>query len=863
MLRLVTHYSAAKLPTPSNPIRPNQTGSNQISPHRESKTTFRRVSGLGTKQALPSKLVEICVSSLAVCFISAYADSTGYWPGGLPTLTWLETQTQQTDLTFSISHSGVGVTMPVASLTVNTKLSPLLSGSGIAWNNPLNWDSLALPVIYVQNVKKVFLNGDEITISGSGEVGSALYDGLSGIVNGGPTETSVDIPVATLQLPATPLGVSFDLGVEVKFNVTIDGNRGVNLNQDATIESLSVQSGSALDIQANRTLTLKQNSTNSGIIEFADGGFVTGDGVNTGMVYNTGTLRKSSGGGEGGIGVGGRLFNSGTVEVSSGMLVFANFVQTAGTTDLKGGSLAFSSAAQILGGELIGSGTIGGSIINSAGQLRPGHSVGTLSISGDLTLLGNSLLLMELAGTNDWLYDQIVLGGVLNFGGALTVSLLDGFTPSAGNIFDLFDFTSSSGFFASTNLPSLPAGLVWDTSLLYTSGEIEAEQTPVLLAAASRKTHGGAGTFDLNLNLNPAANPTVEPRRNGPTQVLFTFNKEMMPADGTLDATEFVLTNATFVSASIVSSNLTLNLTNVVDQSLVTVVMNGISDLAGNPLSGDRDVVFGALYRDVNGSRTVDVVDFQQTKWRLGQTANSTNYWFDINCSGKIDVVDLQRIKWGFGNTLPGWPPPGGEGSQIAEGASGMVGGTLSAPLGESSQVGDVTQTFLSALLLVGTDTMNGLGSPFYDVAAAASMGGTDKSVCPTTLGEALGAARLEWRTNGDQVWVPTMEDGEWAAVRGRIEDYEVTWLETTVTGPGTITFQWKVSSELNADFLTFSIDGTDQPGRISGEVDWQSPTFSIPTGTHLLRWTYAKNRDKSAGLDSGWVCAVRFNAGP
>jgi hypothetical protein len=90
-----------------------------------------------------------------------------------------------------------------------------------------------------------------------------------------------------------------------------------------------------------------------------------------------------------------------------------------------------------------------------------------------------------------------------------------------------------------------------------------------------------------------------------------------------------------------------------------------------------------------------------------------------------------------------------------------------------------------------------------------------------------------------------------------------VSWIETTVEGPGTITFQWKVSSELGGDFLTFSIDGVDQPGRISGEVDWQALTFSIPSGTHLLRWTYAKNRDQAVGLDAGWLRRVNYQRMP
>ncbi|MBM3890585.1 MAG: hypothetical protein FJ388_15845, partial [Verrucomicrobia bacterium] len=359
------------------------------------------------------------------------------------------------------------------------------------------------------------------------------------------------------------------------------------------------------------------------------------------------------------------------------------------------------------------------------------------------------------------------------------------------------------------------------------------EARPLILTrAVSRKTHGAAGTFDLNLNLDPPASPTVEPRQGGPTWLVFTFSTNIMAADGTISANEFTLTNAAYSSASISASNLTLNLASVLDQQWVTVVLNGISDVAGNALSGDRDVVAGALYGDVNGSRRVDVVDFQQTKWRLGQTANSTNFWFDVNCSGRIDVVDLQRIKWGFGYTLAAWPPAFAPGSQMAAGASGV-----SSP---------------SSLQYSTTPSLQ----PSSTAASGAELTGW-------LLGEAVGSPGLKWSSNGDEVWAPTMKEGEWAAVSGRIEDYEVSWIETAVTGPGTMTFQWKVSSEFNADFLKFSIDGADQPSRISGEVDWSPMTFSIPTGRHLLRWTYGKNGQKAAGLDGGWLRKVVFQATP
>ncbi|MFZ2640182.1 MAG: dockerin type I domain-containing protein, partial [Verrucomicrobiia bacterium] len=511
----------------------------------------------------------------------------------------------------------------------------------------------------------------------------------------------------------------------------------------------------------------------------------------------------------------------------------------------------------------------------------------------DLTLLTNSLLAMELAGTNNGLYDQINVSGALAFDGTLTLSLLDGFTVSAGNRFDIFDFSSSSGAFSLTNLPDLAALMYWDTSALYSSGEIEAdwmtgslqvtlapaaavsagaqwqvdggawqnsgdmvsdlvigdhtlafktvagwatptnqvvqvdfgettvtsgtyeELMPVLLAAASRKTHSAAGAINQTLNLNPAVNPTVEPRKNGPTQLLFTFNKEMMAVDGTLDVSEFTLTNATYVSASILSSNLTLNLTNAVDQSKVTVVLNGLGDLTGNALLGTNAVRIRSLYGDVNQSGTVNIADMQVIKFKLASAVSATNFLYDINLSGVINIADMQVAKTMLSHTVPL--------NSVDTGANSLV-------------------TLLSTALSATVDT----------------------AVSSVTLGEALGAPELLWNTDGDAVWTTTMAlDGSLMAWSGSIGHLNVSWVETTVTGPGTLSFQWKVSSEADADYLTFSIDGVDQPGRLSGEVDWQTLTFSIPSGTHRLTWTYAKNRANAAGLDAGWLRRVSYQRNP
>ena len=128
------------------------------------------------------------------------------------------------------------------------------------------------------------------------------------------------------------------------------------------------------------------------------------------------------------------------------------------------------------------------------------------------------------------------------------------------------------------------------------------------------------------------------------------------------------------------------------------------------------------------------------------------------------------------------------------------------------------------------------------------------------TLGQALGATNLTWSTDGDAPWTATIaEDGSQAAWSGSIGNLNVSWVETTVTGPGTLSFDWMVSSELNGDYLTFSIDGVEQPGRISGEAGWQTLTFNIPAGTYRLTWTYSKNGATASGLDAGWLRRVVY----
>jgi hypothetical protein len=103
--------------------------------------------------------------------------------------------------------------------------------------------------------------------------------------------------------------------------------------------------------------------------------------------------------------------------------------------------------------------------------LSPGNSPATVRFGGNVKLTSNATLNTELGGTTAGAqYDQMHVAGQLALGGALNVVLYNGFTPAAGNSFDILDWGSLSGTFSSIALPTLGGGLAWNTSQLYTSG---------------------------------------------------------------------------------------------------------------------------------------------------------------------------------------------------------------------------------------------------------------------------------------------------------------------------------------------------------------------------------------------------------
>jgi hypothetical protein len=123
----------------------------------------------------------------------------------------------------------------------------------------------------------------------------------------------------------------------------------------------------------------------------------------------------------------------------------------------------------------------------------------------------------------------------------------------------------------------------------------------------------------------------------------------------------------------------------------------------------------------------------------------------------------------------------------------------------------------------------------------------------------------LSFTTGGGADWLSQTTAfyyDEDAAESGDISDDQESWMQTIVSGAGTVSFYWKVSSEGGYDYLEFYIDGVLQ-GRISGSVDWHQMKYAIPSlGLHTLEWRYVKDGSVSEKDDCGWVDQLEWDGG-
>ena len=170
---------------------------------------------------------------------------------------------------------------------------------------------------------------------------------------------------------------------------------------------------------------------------------------------------------------------------------------------------------------------------------------------------------------------------------------------------------------------------------------------PFALSAVSRKAHGGAGSFDVDLPL--LGTPGVECRTGGATndyEIVFTFG----------GAVTFNSASVTSGMGSVSSSSgggtntVTVSLTGVTNAQRITVTLSGVNN---GTTTGDVSVQMGVLIGDTSGNGTVSASDIGQTKTQSGQVVNTSNFRTDVNASGTINASDIGQVKAQSGTSLP------------------------------------------------------------------------------------------------------------------------------------------------------------------------------------------------------------------
>ena len=188
-------------------------------------------------------------------------------------------------------------------------------------------------------------------------------------------------------------------------------------------------------------------------------------------------------------------------------------------------------------------------------------------------------------------------------------------------------------------------------SIFWTNSPTYVTATSLLpLQAASRKTHSGAGTFDINMPISGAKG--IEPRTGGASgnhQIMFTFanNVSLLSASVTPGQSGA----ARLAGAPIVNGKrITLNLTGVTNQQVLTVNLTGISD---GLVSSDVAIPIGILAGDTNADRLVNARDVSRTKSASGKLVSRTNFTIDVNLDGLINLDDTNFVKSFSGTSLP------------------------------------------------------------------------------------------------------------------------------------------------------------------------------------------------------------------
>ncbi|HCY80694.1 MAG TPA: hypothetical protein DHV22_03345, partial [Xanthomarina gelatinilytica] len=397
--------------------------------------------------------------------------------------------------------------------------------------------------------------------------GNATIDWTSGALVGGGTlinNSTIDVLVGNVFIQEISLLTNNSL-------IQFTGTGNIYIGEDSELRNSTI---GLVDFQAN----------GSGISP-------SGNGIN--LLNNQGLVKNTSGGN---VTISAETENSGTIEATSGVM-----------------SISTSLNNQI-GGRLSGVGTINlPSIANltNDGNVSPGLSPGTLTLSGNYLSSSNSVLEMELNGfTPDTQHDVLAISGTnVIFEGMVDVTL--GFQPSIG---DTFTIATVSGTIATGNLVS-PIYAEYDC-LQYTFDVSYPNNDSVLLTVSDEAdVHNPVViTQDITLTLDATGNASITTNDidNGSTD---NCGIDTMSLDMATFTCNNLGANTVTLTVTDVNGNVANNtaIVTVVDNILPLVVTQDLTvqlDALGNASITAAQVDNGSSDNCSIASLDLDVTDF-------------------------------------------------------------------------------------------------------------------------------------------------------------------------------------------------------------------------------------------------------------
>jgi hypothetical protein len=359
-----------------------------------------------------------------------------------------------------------------------------------------------------------------------------------------------------------------------------------------------------------------------------------------------------------------------------------NGVAGSATLTVVNSTLSGNSASQFGGGGIDNDTSDGGSAVTVANSTLSDNFGGAGIVSFGLMTVGNTILKTDASVSN------IDSGSsVTSLGYNLSNDNGGGFLTGTGDQIDtdpiLGPLKDNGGptltYAPLSNSPAIDMGqdigltgkgqrggvrpVTYDASMTPPTGGDRSDIGAVELAVGvqpisvvSRKTHGAAGDFDINLPLSGAV-VGIECRSGGVTsdyQVILTFAEQIGFTSAVITSGSGSVTDSRYTRPTRINGSgefqVIVDLTGVTSQQVITLAL---FDAKSGGNVGDVGIRMGMLVGDTTADGDVDASDIGQTRSQSGQGVSGSNFREDLTLNGVINASDVGLVKSKSGTLLP------------------------------------------------------------------------------------------------------------------------------------------------------------------------------------------------------------------